>query len=155
MLPRAAQRELGPGQLGLATDEQGSLDHGRARGLHGQRRLPQHRDVQVGGVAVRGRAELVAQPRGQVVVRRQRRARPTVGDQRADERAHGLLVEGVGGDGLGGDPGGLGRLDRGEGVGEVVPRLAAQGVGLPADAQHPVGIVLVDEGRLAAEQAEG
>ena len=81
-------RELGPGQLGLAADEQGPLHRGRRRGLGGQRGLPQHRDVQVGGVAVRGRAELVAQPRGQVVVRRQRRARATVGDEGAHQRAH-------------------------------------------------------------------
>ena len=63
----------------------------------GQVRLAQHRDVQVGGLAVRGRAELLAQPGGQVVVRRQRRARPAVGDQRAHQRPHGLLVERVGG----------------------------------------------------------
>ena len=43
---------------------------------------------------------------------------------------------------------------RGERLGEQVPGAAAQAVGLAAHAQHPVGVVLVDEGRLAAEQLE-
>ena len=43
---------------------------------------------------------------------------------------------------------------RSERLGEQVPGAAAQAVGLAAHAQHPVGVVLVDEGGLAAEQLE-
>ena len=156
---RARRAEPGPGalglgELGLAADEEGPLDRGPRRCLGREVRLAQHRDVQVDALAVRGRAQLLAQPGGQVVVRRQGRARPAVGDEGAHQGPHGLLVERVGGHALGGDPGRPGRLERGERLGEQVPGAAAQGVGLAAHAQHPVGVVLVDEGRLAAEQLE-
>ena len=81
-----------PAQVRSAWASSGSRPTSRARStavlvgrLGREVRLAQHGDVQVGGLAVRGRAELFAQPGGQVVVRRQRRARPAVGDEGAHE----------------------------------------------------------------------
>ena len=152
--PSPAQVRSAWASSGSRPTSEGPLDRGPRRCLGREVRLAQHRDVQVDALAVRGRAELLAQPGGQVVVRRQGRARPAVGDEGAHQGPDGLLVERVGGDALGGDPGRPGRLERGERLGEQVPGAAAQGVGLAAHAQHPVGVVLVDEGRLAAEQLE-
>ena len=105
--------------------------------------------------AVRVGAELVAQPAGQGVVRREGGRRPARRDRRAHQVADRPLVERVGQHRLGGDRGRPGRLDGRQRRRQQVAGAAAQAVGLPAHAAHPVGVRLVDERRLGAEQVEG
>ncbi len=106
------------------------------------------------GAAVGCRAELLAEPAGQVVVRRQGSARPGVRHQRAHQVADRLLVQGVGLRCLRGDGDRAAGVERGQRLGEHVARLPAQGVGLAADGLDPVGVAFVGQRGRGAEQVE-
>ena len=157
---RARRGEPGPGaldlrQLGLAPHQERSLDVVAGRRLGRKRGLPEHGEVQVSGLAVRSRAEVLAQACGQLVVRREGGSRPAVGHERAHQGADGLLVVRVRRHAHGSHPGALGGLQGGQCVGEQVPGAATQGVGLVASAPYPVGVALVDQRRLGPQEREG
>ncbi len=148
-------RPLGRGQLGLAAEQADAGSRHAGARLGGQPCLTEDRQVQVCGVPVGRGAEVLAQPVGQVVVRRQGRAGPAVGDQRPHQVSQRLLVERVVGRRLRRYGRGLGRVERREHVRQQVPGPAPEAVGLAADRQHPVVVGLLGEGALGAEQVQG
>ena len=123
--------EPGPGpldlrQLGLAAHQERTLDVVAGRRLGRERGLPEHGEVQVSGLAVGSRAEVLAQACGQVVVRRECSSRPAVGHERAHQGADGLLVVRVRRHAHGSHPGPLGGLEGGQCLGEQVAGAATQ-----------------------------
>ena len=154
-----ARTRGGPGppherQLGLAPDQRRSSCGPRAVLGRGPG-VPEHREVQLGRGTVRVRAELVAQPPGEGVVRRQGRRRAAGRHLGAHQGPAGALVERVTLDRFGGDTHRLRRVDDRQRRGEQPASACAQRVGLPPYALDPVGVRLVEKGVLGTEQVEG
>ena len=148
-------RLLDAAELGLAAEQHHPLLTRGSRGTFSRQvALPKQGDVQLGRRAVRGGTELVAKPSDQPVVHGKTGRRPPVGHECPHQVTYRALVEWVPSGAVGGDSHGRRRVEHGERDGEVMRRSPAQPISLAPDRRHPVGIVLVDQGRLGPQQVE-